>query len=374
MISQPYQITRINKMGKPYVQSSDPSLEHEMATNDMWLNPTAGTIKMWDGTGWMNMQWGASAIMDDCIANRVIADNISANKITTGVLQSQNGDFALDLTTGEARLLKLIMGGEVEGNIIATSSNGLTRVRLRGREDDRDITAGIIFEQREDVEGEPEWENAGQIYFGYSNHQTYAAIQNYMIGKYNSNRPLQAYNSGTDNGLMFRPVSLDWLKANYVTYRGTRFMTRDKLEDGTYTSWTGNAQAPTAVGNITDGTSIVTSGIATCTYAVNLVMRIDFNIKVTTAGSGSASFGISRDKLRQLNADIPVITTMSGGNLQIFNASGALVASHVGGSFIADGSYWHPAHVSGSSLAKINESAMAVNYTLVGTCYGRYTL
>ena len=52
MISQPYQITRINRMGKPYVQASDPSLETEMAVNDMWLNPSAGTIKLWDGTGW----------------------------------------------------------------------------------------------------------------------------------------------------------------------------------------------------------------------------------------------------------------------------------------------------------------------------------
>ena len=44
------------------------------------------------------------------------------------------------------------MGGQVEGNIIATSYNGRTRVRLRGRDGDRDITAGLIFEQKEDAE------------------------------------------------------------------------------------------------------------------------------------------------------------------------------------------------------------------------------
>ena len=370
MISQPYQITRINKMGKPYVQSNDPSLENEMAVNDMWLNPTAGTIKLWDGTGWVNMQWGESAIMDDCIANRVIADNISANKITTGILQSQNGDFVLDLTTGETKLLKLIMGGEVEGNIIATSSNGLTRVRLRGKEGDKDITAGLIFEQREEINEDTEWENAGQIYFGYSNRQTFAAIQNYMIGKYSSSRPVQAYNAGTNDGLMFRPVSLDWLKAAYVSYHGIRLAKRDTTED----VFTNVTPVLTAIGNFVGGTAIVANGTATLTYCMNDIMRIDFNIKVTTAGSGSASFGLSRDLLRQLNAEIPVITPLDGGNLQILGTNGNMLVSHIGSSFLADGNYWHPAHVSGSSLAKINESAMAVNYTLIGTCYGKYTL
>lgn len=370
MISQPYQITRINRMGKPYVQASDPSLETEMATNDMWLNPTAGTIKLWDGTGWTNMQWGESAIMDDCIANRVIADNISANKITTGVLQSQNGEFKLDLTSGEAKLLKLIMGGEVEGNIIATSSNGLTRVRLRGKEGDKDITAGIIFEQREEAEDDTSWENAGQIYFGYSNRQTYSAIQAYQIGKYNSGRPNQAYNAGTNDGLMMRPTSLDWLKAAYATYHGYRLAKRSTTED-TFENVT---PVLTAVGNLMSGTAIVTKGTATCTYCLNDIMRIDFSLKVTTAGSGSASFGLSRDLLRQLNAEIPVITPLDGGNLQILNSSGEMLVSHIGSSFKADGNYWHPAHVSGSSLANINESVFAVNYTLIGTCYGKYAL
>ena len=370
MISQPYQITRINKMGKPYVQSNDPSLENEMAVNDMWLNPTAGTIKLWDGTGWANMQWGESAIMDDCIANRVIAGDISANKITTGILQSQNGDFVLDLTTGEAKLLKLIMGGEVEGNIIATSSNGLTRVRLRGKEGDKDITAGLVFEQREEINEDTEWENAGQIYFGYSNRQTYSAIQAYQIGKYNSGRPNQAYNAGTNDGLMFRPTSLDWLKAAYATYHGFRLAKRDAT-DATFENVT---PVLTAVGNLMEGTAIVTKGTATCTYCLNDIMRIDFSLKVTTAGSGSASFGLSRDFLRQLNSEIPVITPLDGGNLQILNSSGEMLVSHIGSSFKADGNYWHPAHVSGSSLANINESVFAVNYTLIGTCYGKYTL
>ena len=136
MISQPLTIIRTNKMGKPYVQNTDPSLTQAMSPNDLWLNTSEGTMKAWDGTGWVEMQFGESAIMDDCITNRMLANDISASKIVAGILRSQDGSFYLNLETGEAELLKLVMGGEIEGNIIATSSNGLTRVRLRGREGD----------------------------------------------------------------------------------------------------------------------------------------------------------------------------------------------------------------------------------------------
>ena len=283
-------------MGKPYVQASDPSLETEMAANDMWLNPTAGTIKLWDGTGWMEMQWGESAIMDDCIANRVIADNISANKITTGVLQSQNGEFKLDLTSGEAKLLKLMMGGEVEGNIIATSSNGLTRVRLRGKEGDKDITAGIIFEQREEAEDDTSWENAGQIYFAYNTQNTYATFNNFEIGGYNSRRPTMGYNAGSADGLLWRMLSTDWLRAGLYTYHGARLQTRDSLNN------TFHDVTPilNATGNCLSGTSIACDGIVTCTYQFNDIMRLDFNLKITTAGTSNATWGISRNLLRRL--------------------------------------------------------------------------
>lgn len=371
MISQPYQITRINRMGKPYVQASDPSLEKEMSTNDMWLNPVAGTIKMWNGTSWMNMQWGESAIMDDCIVNRMIASDISANKITTGVLQSQNGEFVLNLTTGEAKLLRLIMGGEIEGNIIATSSDGLTRVRLRGRDPESDtVTAGIIFEQREEVDDDMDWENAGQINFGFDNHQTYASFDNYSIGKYNSERPTSAYNAGTGDGFVFRAISTDWLKAACATYHGFRLAKRDTTDD-TFTDYT---PVLTAIGNLMSGTSIVTDGIATCTYCLNDVIRIDFNIKVTTAGSGSASFGISRDLLRQLNSEIPIITPLNGGTVHILDASGSLLGGQICSSLKADGNYWHPARVYNSNLVNVDEASFGVDCILVGTCYGKYAL
>lgn len=370
MISQNLQIIRSNKMGRPYVQSDDPSANHNLAVNDLWLNPSAGTMKMWNGSAWVNMQWGDSAIMDDCIANRVIADNISANKITTGVLQSQNGDFSLDLTTGEAKLMKLVMSGEVNGSVIATAQNGLTRIRLRGKDSNSgDVSASIIFEQRES-DTDDSWENAGQIYLGYANKLSYSCLQAYSIGKYSVGTPTNAYNAGTADGLMWRSLSSDYLKASYVTYHGMRLASRDTTDD----SFANVSPVLTAVGNCMEGTAIVVNGTCTCTYEMNEVMRVDFNLRVSTAGSGSASFGISRDLLRQLNSEIPTITPVDGGTLSIYDANGALLRTYVGATMQADGAYWHPARISSNAITALNESVFASGVTLIGTCYGTYTL
>lgn len=370
MISQSTTLIRVNKLGKPYVQSTDPSLQHPMVTNDLWLNPSSGTMKMWNGTGWTEMQFGGSAIMDDCISNRMIANNISASKVTAGRLTSQDESFYLDLETGEAMLLNLILGGQVEGNIIATSSNNLTRVRLRGREGDRDVTAAVIFEERDDTEEDTDWNNTGQIYFAYNSHDSYSALQHYQIGAYNGNRPDQGYNGGSTDGLLWRAMSLDWLKANMLTYHGVRLVQRDSTDD----PFTNVPSVINARGQCMDGTSVKCNGNVTCTYQMNEVMRLDFNIKITTAGSGTAAFGISPSLLRQLNSAVPVITPINGGTLQIFTSAGALSSSYVGATMVASGGFWCPAYMNSSTLTNINESAMAANLTLIGTCYGTYTV
>ena len=369
MISQPMTLIRINKLGKPYVQDTDPSINNSMAINDVWLNTKVGTMKMWNGTGWDEMQFGGSAIMDDCITNRMLANDISASKITTGILRSQDGTFFLNMETGEAQLLNLALGGQVEGNIIATSSNGLTRIRVRGREGDRDVTAGIILEQREADDEFTDWENAGQIYFSYASRQTYAAIENYQVGHYNSSRPSMGFNAGSEDGLMWRAVSTDWLKSAYHTYHGYRLRKRDTISD----SWTDVDPVLTAIGNSMSGTAVACDGIVTCTYKMNDIMQIDFHLTITTSGSGTDAYGISKDALRQLNADIPIITPIDGGKLQIFSSSGALDTSHIGTTFIANGNVWQPAHVSSGVLVAIDESSMATNMTLTGTCYGKYS-
>ena len=369
MISQPLTIIRTNKLGKPYVQNTDPSTDNELAINDMWLNPTDGTFKTWNGTAWEEMQFGESALMDDCISNRVIASDISASKITTGILQSQDGSVFIDLATGIALLNKLTMGGEIEGNIIAMSSNGLTRVRLRGKEGDRDITAGIIFEQRESTETE-EWENAGQIYFGYSNRITYSSLQSYSIGVYNPNKPTMGYYQGTDDGYLWRAVSSDYLRASMHTFHGTRLVSRNSVGD----SFKNVAPVMTAIGNCMTGTAVTVDGIVTCTYMMNDVMRLDFNLKVDTAGTGSGAFGISPTLLRMLNANIPAITPVSGGSLQVFTAGGSLHAANVGASLIANNGLWTPSKIVSNAETAFTESQLTSGLTLIGTCYGIYNL
>lgn len=367
MISQPLTIIRTNKLGKPYVQNTDPSTIHDLSVNDMWLNPAEGTFKTWNGTEWEEMQWGASAIMDDCIANRMIANDISASKITTGILQSQNGDFLLDLTTGEAQLLNLIMGGQVEGNIIATSYNGRTRVRLRGRDGDRDITAGVIFEQKEDTDN-AEWENAGQIYFAYNSQNTYACINNYEIGSYNSGRPTMGYNAGSADGLMWRMLSTDWLRAGLYTYHGARLQKRDTTDD----AFADVPPVMNAVGNCLAGSSISCSGIVTCTYQFNDIMRLDFNLKTTANGSSSSVWGISRNLLRQLNPNIPLITPISGGTIQLYGSGGGLMTNNIGTSLIANDYVWTPSRITNGAEVAIGENEFGANVTFIGTCYGKY--
>jgi hypothetical protein len=103
-------------------------------------------------------------------------------------------------------------------------------------------------------------------------------------------------------------------------------------------------------------------------------MQLDFNLKVTTAGSGTAEFGISRNLLRQLNAEVPVITPIDGGNLSIYTSSGALSTGYVGATMKATSVGWRPAYINGRSITALNESAMTNGLTLIGTCYGKYDI
>ena len=369
MISQQATLLRTNKMGKPYVQSTDPSIGNTLAPNDMWLNPSAGTMKTWNGSEWINVQWGEDAFQDDCISNRMIANDISASKITAGVLRSQDGAFSINLETGEAELLKLVMGGQVEGNIIATSSNGLTRVRLRGREGERNITAGFILEQREDPNDDEGWENAGQLYFAYANRQSYMTAENFEIGKYNGSRPNMGYNAGSADGLMWRLLSTDWLRGGYATYHGYRLMKRESTSD----PWVQVPAVCNAIGNCMTGTSVQCNGIVTVTYQMNEIARIDFQLSITTAGTGSGDYGISRALLRTLNPDIPLITPVDGGSLQIYSALGAISTSSIGTTMKANGNLWTPAKIESGAIAQIAESSLSAGRVITGTCYGTYS-
>jgi len=370
MISQPLTIIRTNKFGKPYVQNTDPSTNNNISVNDMWLNPSEGTFKTWNGNAWEEMQWGSSAIMDDCITNRMIANDISANKITTGILQSQDGTFVLDLTTGQAKLLDLAMSGNVDGDIIATSTDGLTRIRIRGDNGEANVTAGFVFEQKENTTDD-EWINVGQISFGgVSNRETYAALEAYIIGAYDSYKPAMGYYQGNDDGFLWRAVSTDYTKASMQTYHGTRLVARSN----DYDDFQNVTPVLTAIGNCMTGTTIAVSGVVTCTYKYNDVMQLDFNLKVIVAGTGSSAFGISPSLLKSLNSEIPSITPMDGGTLQIYSATGGLVSANVGTSFLASDGLWTPSRVVSDTMTAFDESGFGLGITLIGTCYGVYNL
>ena len=101
-------------------------------------------------------------------------------------------------------------------------------------------------------------------------------------------------------------------------------------------------------------------------------MRLGFNLKITTAGSSNASWGISRNLLRQLNAEIPLITPMDGGTLQIFGSNGNLFTNNVGVSFVANDSMWTPSKLVSGVETAFDESDFGSNITLIGTCFGKY--
>lgn len=369
MISQPLTIIRANKLGKPYVQNTDPSLDHTISVNDIWLNPSEGSFKTWDGDSWEEMQWGASAIMDDCIANRMLANDISASKITTGILQSSDGSVYLNLMTGEAALNNLKLSGEVEGNIIAVSSDGLTRVRVVGKEGYQSVTAGIVFEKRESTSDDEGWENVGEFQFDISDRLTNSYMQNYFIGVHDYSKPSMGYYSGSDDGYVWRSLSPDFLRASCQTFHGLKLMARDEL----YDDFTNASPVLTAIGNCMSGTAIAVNGICTLTHQMNDVMQIDFDLRVTTAGSGTGVCGISPTLLRNLNSAIPEITPIDGGRLRIFNSSGSLLGSYAGETLSVLNGLWIPSYISNGAIARFDERTLSSGVTLNGTCYGTYS-
>ena len=117
--------------------------------------------------------------------------------------------------------------------------------------------------------------------------------------------------------------------------------------------------------------AVVGEGTATLTYKMNEVMQIDFNIKINTSGSGTGTYGISTALLRTLSVDIPSLTPLDGGVLNIYNSSGASTMTY-GSSFLASGAYWKPAYISSGALAQINEAFFTSGMRISGTCYGKY--
>lgn len=373
MKSSTQNITRLPSAGQYFVQAEDPGSSAK--DGDIWVNTLTGGVNVRENGKWSAIKLSGVALMDACIANHLLAADINAGKITAGRLESQNGDFALDLDTGEASLQNMNLGGKVQGNVIAESNDGKMRIRLIGKDPTKDVSAQIVFEGRDEVGGA--WTQKGNMWLGYSNHATALAMQNIEIGTgYNRARPTLAHNHSAREGILVKPYSQDLLRAAYATYHGYRLVKRDVAYDTAHSKQFSFENIPPvnmAVGNVLTGATIQCEGACTQTYILNDIAQIDFDLVITQAGSGSAPFGISRALLRQLNEEIPVIAPLMGGRISVYSSSGALL-SNLGRSLGPYSDTWTPMIItSDQELYPVEEGVFTAGMRLSGVCYGRYT-
>lgn len=373
MKSAPFTITRLPSAGQYFVRDEDPAATAK--EGDLWIDTATGGVNVRRNGRWVKVELSGVALMDACITNRLLASDVNAGKITTGRLESANGLFMLDLDTGEAILENLSLGGKVQGNVVAESNDGKMRIVLVGKDKTKDVSAQIALEGRDSLTAE--WTRKGLIWLGYTNHASACAMQNYEVGTgYVAGRPTFAHNHSARDGILIKPFSQDYLRAAYGTYHGYRLVRRDIAYDSTNKrqySFENIPEINVATGNVLSGETVECTGVCTQSYTLNEVARIDFDLIIKTAGTGTNSFGISRALMRQLNEEIPIITPLSGGSVRVFNASGVLVNS-LGVSMQALNDLWTPVifDAYGDPQA-ITEDLMTVGIRITGTCYGRYS-
>lgn len=372
MKSEPLSIIRLPTAGKYYVQNTAP--DSKAKEGDIWWNTATGGILVRKNGRWTEIKLSGVALMDACITNHLLAADINAGKIKAGRLESQNGEFMLDLESGEAMLQNMSLGGRVQGNVIAESNDGKMRIRLVGKDPTKDVSAQIVMEGRENIQSE--WTQKGLIWLGYNNHATAIAVQNIEVGTgYNRAKPTLAHNHSERDGILVKPYSQDYLRAAYATYHGYRLVRRNVAYDtarGKQYSFENVPPVNVAIGNVLAGEAIQCEGVCTQTYLLNEIAQIDFDLTITTAGSGSAPFGISRALLRQLNEEIPVITPMPGGCVRVYSSAGALLMN-MGGSMGPYSGAWAPMIINADrELQPVEEQLFVAGTRLTGTCYGRY--
>lgn len=375
MQSTPFTITRLPSAGQYFVQPEDPAAKAR--NGDIWINPDAGSINLRKDNKWQAIKLSGVALMDACITNHLLADDVNAGKITTGRLESRNGAFVLDLDTGEASMQNINLGGKVQGNVIAESNDGKMRIRIAGKDPVKNVSAQIVFEGRDTISSA--WVQKGALWLGYNNHATAIAMQNIEIGTaYNQSKPTFAHNHSAADGILAKPYSQDFLRAAYATYHGYRLVKRDAAYDEANKKQYAFKNVPPinpCYGNALSGNSIKARGVCTMTYALNDVARIDFDMVVTTAGTGDTPWGISRALLRQLNENIPIINPVSGGWARILTSTGTPAATDPI-TLIANSSngVWE-FNLLDSDLneSRIYESAVTTGMRISGVCYGKYS-
>ena len=147
------------------------------------------------------------------------------------------------------------------------------------------------------------------------------------------------------------------------------------------------AKIYTVGGRIINSASDTTEGYGIATITLqNGIARIDFEAKITTAGTATTQlfdWGLNRDILKNKEPLIPTITPVKGGTAIYFNGSGsAMVATGVGGSmglagdFNVVNQFWTPARMY-LKEESVNAGSWPSNYfatdtIIVGTCFGTY--
>lgn len=141
-------------------------------------------------------------------------------------------------------------------------------------------------------------------------------------------------------------------------------------------------------GRILNAASDTTTGYGTALITCHKgIAKIEFGVKITTAGSVSDKFdwGLNRDLLINLNSNIPTISPRQGGNCIFIKPDGTIdVGTGTGGSMgyagslNINGQFWCPGRIynqnNNSSVGSWPSNNLAVDTILVGTCYGIYTI
>lgn len=131
----------------------------------------------------------------------------------------------------------------------------------------------------------------------------------------------------------------------------------------------------------TANSTIQGHGTATVDIAPNGIARIDFSLRVTTAGTIAAQYyhGLNRDLLTANNPAIPQITPLFGGICTIYDVEGRVHDGYMdwGGLMSPYGDqFWLPTRIytTGGNYGGWGEDRFAEGMRIIGTCYGTVEL
>jgi len=127
--------------------------------------------------------------------------------------------------------------------------------------------------------------------------------------------------------------------------------------------------------NGNDGTGAVGYGLCVCTFIKDFV-RIDFEILITTAGTGANrfDFGINRDFVKTVTGYTGNITPLTGGIMTYYNSDWTVNTdlTAYGGTLEAHDQFWTPGRIYTTDMdyGAWASSNMTTGLRLVGTCFG----